>query len=164
MEKQQKEEYYNSVINELNAILDAESDFILIMSTINAVLKAKFDHFYWVGFYCVQNQSLIVGPYQGTMGCLHIPFEKGICGRAAREGLSQIVEDVHADPEHIACDSKTNSEIVVPVYNNFNQLIAVLDVDSTQIAAFCETDRHYLESILNRHFKEKALTYNLNFS
>ena len=89
----------------------------------------------------------MVGPYQGTLGCLRIPFGKGVCGAAAQQQVTQIVEDVHAFPGHIACDSSTNSEIVVPVFTPEGHLAAVLDVDSTDYAAFDETDRAGLEAI-----------------
>ena len=103
-----------------------------------------------------QNQ-LMVGPYQGTLGCLHIPLKKGICGRAAREKKTQIVDDVLSDPQHIACDSATRSEIVVPVFNHHKELIAVLDIDSTQYASFDHVDRLWLEKIIETHFATEKL-------
>ena len=99
----------------------------------------------------------MVGPYQGTLGCLHIPFGKGVCGRAARELKSQLVEDVHADPQHLACDSRTNSELVVPVLDASGKLLAVFDVDSTALASFDKTDVHYLEALLHKHFSVSDL-------
>lgn len=106
--------------------------------------------FFWTGFYVVDPDKpgeLVVGPYQGTLGCLRIPFGKGVCGTVAARGETLIVPDVHAFPGHIACDSATNSEIVVPVFDGAGQLAAVLDVDSTETDAFDETDRAGLEAI-----------------
>ncbi len=153
-----KHSVYQKAISQINACLDGESNMILKMSTINAVIKQHLSYCYWIGFYCVNEGELIVGPYQGTLGCLHIPFSKGVCGRAAITQQVQIVEDVHKDPSHIACDAATNSEIVLPVFNNNNQLIAVFDIDSTDKGAFDEIDGQYLSEILQAHFKDKPLT------
>lgn len=152
-----KHQAYEQAINEINAILEGETNMILKMATINCVLKQHLPYYYWVGFYCVNKGQLIVGPYQGTLGCLHIPFSKGICGRAARMEVTQLVENVHEDPSHIACDSRTNSEIVLPVWDNEGQLIAVFDVDSTTLASFDAVDQSYLEPLLELHFKENEL-------
>lgn len=153
----QKQEKYQQAVSEINAVLNGQTNMILKMSTINCILRTHLDYYFWVGFYCVNDGGLIVGPYQGTLGCLHISFERGICGRAARLQETQIVEDVHADPQHIACDSRTNSEIVVPVFNPQGDLIAVFDVDSTEAASFDEVDKQYLEQIITQHFKLSAL-------
>ena len=106
--------------------------------------------FFWTGFYVVDPQKpeeLVVGPYQGTLGCLRIPFGKGVCGACAASGETQLVPDVHAFPGHIACDSRSNSEIVVPVFDADGKFAAVLDVDSTEFDAFDEVDREGLEAI-----------------
>lgn len=152
-----KEQAYQAALQALEAILEGESNAIMKMATINCVLKEHLPYCFWVGFYCMNNGQLMVGPYQGTLGCLHIPLTKGICGRAAHTGQTQLVEDVHADPAHLACDSRTNSEIVVPVYNQAGQLIAVLDLDSTEPAAFDTTDQKYLEALVQQHFAEAPL-------
>ena len=152
-----KQATYDKVHQETNAILDQETNMILKMATINCIIKTHFPEYFWVGFYCVNAGSLIVGPYQGTLGCLHIGFDRGICGRAARTQQTQIVEDVHSDPEHIACDSRTNSEIVVPVLDNDGQLIAVLDIDSTSSNAFDQTDQANLEQLMKHHFQNNPL-------
>ena len=113
-----------------------------------------------VGFYLVHKGKLIVGPYQGTLGCLHIDFSKGVCGRAAREEKTQLVEDVHALAQgtaHIACDPNSQSEIVVPVFDNDKNLIAVFDVDSSLKNSFDAVDQQFLEAILNKHFIQKGL-------
>lgn len=158
MTKAQKHEIYQQTAGEIDAILSGETNMILKMATINCILKTNLPYYFWVGFYCVNNNKLIVGPYQGTLGCLHISFERGVCGRAARLQETQIVEDVHADPQHIACDSHTNSEIVVPVFNPDGKLIAVFDVDSTAVASFDEVDQQYLEQIITEHFRAAELT------
>jgi GAF domain-containing protein len=160
MNKEQKIEKYEEAAFEIDSLLANESDMILKMASINSILKNKFEYYFWVGFYIVNNNSLIIGPYQGTLGCLYINYERGVCGRAARTKETQIVEDVHSDSEHIACDSQSNSEIVAPVFDPSGRLIAVFDVDSTEFTAFDETDKLYLESILNKHFQENNLTTN----
>lgn len=157
MTTQQKQQQYQAATQEINAILAGEENMILKMATINCVLKQHLDYYYWVGFYCMNQGALMVGPYQGTLGCLHIPLSKGVCGRAARLQQTQIVTDVHADPEHLACDSLTNSEIVLPVFDPQGNLIAVFDVDSTQTGAFDTVDEEYLTKLLTAHFKEAAL-------
>jgi GAF domain-containing protein len=153
----EKEMVYRQATREINAVLMGETLMITKMSTINSVLRAYFPKYFWVGFYIVHNSSLVVGPYQGTLGCLHIPFTKGVCGRAARTGETQIVKDVHKDSEHVACDSRTNSEIVIPVFDTKRRLIAVFDIDSTEFASFDDTDKRYLEQLLNYHFSESEL-------
>lgn len=153
----EKHEKYQQAVGEINAILEGETNMILKMATINCILKTHLPYYFWVGFYCVNNGELIVGPYQGTLGCLHISYERGICGRAAREKATQIVDDVHADPQHMACDASSNSEIVVPVFNSKGELIAVFDVDSTEIASFNTIDQEYLEGILTQHFTKTKL-------
>ena len=152
-----KNQAYKQAVSEINAILEGETNMILKMATINCVLKQHLPYYYWVGFYCVNKGELIVGPYQGTLGCLHIPFSKGVCGRAARTETTQLVDNVHEDLSHVACDSRTNSEIVLPVWDNTGTLIAVFDVDSTSIASFDAVDQAYLEPLLELHFKKNEL-------
>jgi GAF domain-containing protein len=152
-----KEQAYQQAVSEINAILEGETNMILKMATINCVLKQHLPYYYWVGFYCVNKGQLMVGPYQGTLGCLHIPFSKGVCGRAAQTETIQLVKNVHKDPSHIACDGRTNSEIVLPVWDNAGTLIAVFDVDSTSLASFDAIDQAYLESLLELHFKKNEL-------
>lgn len=153
----QKHEKYQQAEQEINAILKGETNMILKMSTINCILKTHLPYYFWVGFYCVNDNELIVGPYQGTLGCLHISYQRGVCGRAAREQQTQIVEDVHADPQHIACDERSQSEIVVPVFNPEGQLVAVFDVDSSEVGSFDSIDQLYLERILTKHFTNSKL-------
>jgi len=123
-------------------------DDIALMATINSVLASRFPHFYWTGFYRVCGDHLIVGPYIGTVGCLQIEFGRGVCGTAAATRQTVIVPDVNEFPGHIACDPKSKSEIVVPVFGRDSELIAVLDVDSDQINSFDEEDQRGLEKIV----------------
>jgi len=150
-----KKAAYQQAILEIDATLTGESNTILKMVTINCLLKTHLPYYYWVGFYLVSGEKkLSVGPYQGTMGCLHIDFSKGVCGRAAREEKTQIVPDCHALDQgtaHIACDPNSQSEIVLPVFNQEKKLIGVFDVDSSLKNSFDEVDKHYLETILGKH-------------
>jgi GAF domain-containing protein len=119
------------------------------------MLAAAFDHYFWTGFYLVdpeKREELVVGPYQGSLGCLRIAFGQGVCGTAARSRQTQVVADVHAFPGHIACDSRSASEIVVPVVDAEGRLIAVFDVDSEAPAAFDAADAEWLERILQDSF------------
>lgn len=150
-----KKEAYDTASQAIAANLAGEHNLILKMATINCLLKTYLPYYYWVGFYMVNNGRLEVGPYQGTLGCLHIDFSRGVCGRAARELKTQIVVDCHALDQgtaHIACDPNSQSEIVVPVFNKKQELIAVFDVDSTIKGSFDTVDKKYLEEILREHF------------
>ncbi len=156
----EKKAAYEMAVMAIDANLDSESHMILKMSTINCILKTYLPYYYWVGFYLVHEGKLIVGPYQGTLGCLHIDFSKGVCGKAAREEKTQLVADVHALAQgtaHIACDPNSQSEIVVPVFDNDKKLIAVFDVDSSLKNSFDEIDQQFLEAILERHFTKRPL-------
>ena len=150
-----KAERYAEVEAEILAVLDGEPNRTARMATVAAMLADAFPVFFWTGFYVVDEvkpQELVVGPYQGTLGCLRIPFGRGVCGAAARDRQTQVVEDVHAFPGHIACDGLSASEVVVPVFDSAGQLIAVFDVDSTELAAFDEVDAQWLEKILKATF------------
>ena len=126
------------------------------MATVVCVLHHADDRFDWTGFYRVTApQMLKIGPYQGGHGCLQIPFSRGVCGAAARTGKVQLVDDVEMFPGHIACASSTRSEIVVTVFNQAEQLIAVLDIDSDQPAAFSQHDAEGLRAILKQVFSTK---------
>ena len=150
MERTQKEEVYRRVRGEIETVLEGETDLMASMATIACLLHHSFDHFFWTGFYrVVAPQELLIGPYQGTLGCLHIGFERGVCGAAARAEETIIVPDVHQFPGHIACDPNSKSEIVVPVFDERDELIAVLDVDSDQYDAFDEVDQRHLEEIVS---------------
>jgi len=141
---------YADVLAQIRAVIEGESYDIARLATTCCLLDQAFGSFYWTGFYLVDSlnpDELVIGPYQGTLGCLRIPFGKGVCGRAAQSGKTIIVPDVHNFPGHIACDSKTNSEIVVPVFDRSGRLRAVLDVDSLQPDNFDDEDRAGLEAI-----------------
>jgi L-methionine (R)-S-oxide reductase len=144
-----KEERYATVREQIEAVLEGERDLLAGMATVVCLLHNAFPYYFWTGFYRRMGPAeLLVGPYQGTMGCLSIAFGRGVCGTAAQERRTVIVEDVDAFPGHIACDSASKSEIVVPVFDAAGGLIAVLDVDSTIPAAFDDTDRRHLEQIV----------------
>lgn len=147
-----KQTTYDDCYAEIVAIWSDEGgatlDDIALMATINSVLSHHFPQFYWTGFYRVCGDRLIVGPYIGTVGCLQIAMGKGVCGTAAAKRETVIVPDVHQFPGHIACDAKSRSEIVVPVFGPDRELIAVLDVDSDQLDAFDEVDRAGLERLV----------------
>jgi len=146
---------YAEVADEIASVLDGEPNVTARMATVASMLASSFDHYFWTGFYVVDPQKereLVVGPYQGTLGCLRIAFGRGVCGAAAQTGQTQLVADVHAFPGHIACDSRSESEIVVPVFDAEGRLIAVFDVDSDKPAAFDAIDQQGLETILKTTF------------
>ncbi len=151
-----KRDTYQRLRREVVELLDGTTDSVTAMASCAAVLHDGLAAASWTGFYRVVAPELLrIGPYQGPVGCLEIPFDRGVCGAAARERTSQVVEDVHAFPGHIACDSRTLSEIVVPVFDARGELVAVLDIDSHQPAAFDDVDRQELEelvTILSSHF------------
>ena len=151
MNASEKRQRYQEAAKEIAAVIDGETNVTARMATVSNILHHSFDHYFWTGFYIVdpeKGDELVVGPYQGTMGCLRIPFGKGVCGTAAETGEAQIVEDVHAFPGHISCDARSQSEIVLPVYDKSGALIAVFDVDSDQKAMFDDADRVGLEPII----------------
>ncbi|MBN9466333.1 GAF domain-containing protein [Brevundimonas sp.] len=146
---------YAEVEAEILAVLDGEPNLTARMATVASMLADAFGHFFWTGFYVVapdRADELVVGPYQGTLGCLRIAFGRGVCGTAAATRRTQIVEDVHAFPGHIACDSRSASEIVVPVLDSEGRLIAVFDVDATEPAAFDADDQVALERLMTKVF------------
>ncbi|MEM8985466.1 MAG: GAF domain-containing protein [Pseudomonadota bacterium] len=150
-----KEERYAALEAEIAAVLDGETNAVARMASAACLLHEGLPQSIWTGFYLVDPdnpEELVVGPYQGGLGCLRIPFGKGVCGTAAAERRTQVVVDVHAFPGHIACDGLSNSEIVVPVFNAAGDLIAVLDIDSADYDAFDDIDAAALEQIMARTF------------
>jgi L-methionine (R)-S-oxide reductase len=146
-----KHEIYAGVLRDLDAVLAGIEDDVTAMATCACLLHERLSYASWTGFYRVVAPDLLrVGPYQGPLGCLEIPFDRGVCGAAARSRTTQLVADVHAFPGHIACDEAARSEIVVPIFDRGGELIAVLDVDSHQPSAFDEEDRAGLERIADR--------------
>jgi L-methionine (R)-S-oxide reductase len=140
-----KKEKYESLIPQLKALVEGETDSIANLSNIMAALKYGMD-FFWVGIYFVRNNELVLGPFQGPVACVRIAKGKGVCGACWEKEKSIIVEDVNNFPGHIACSSESNSEIVIPVFKN-GTIAAVLDVDSDKIAFFDTTDEHYLKQV-----------------
>ena len=142
---------YAEIAAEISAVLEGEADVVARLATAVAMLHQGFEHFLWTGFYMVdpaRPDELVVGPYQGTLGCLRIAIGKGVCGTAAATRTVQLVPDVEDFPGHIACDSRSRSEIVVPLVTTAGDLLGVLDVDSDEPAAFDETDARWLERIV----------------
>lgn len=150
-----KAERYAAVAEEIASVLEGETNLTARMATVAAMLAASFEHFFWTGFYVVdpaKPDELVVGPYQGTLGCLRIAFGRGVCGTAAATRQTHVVDDVEAFPGHIACDSRSKSEIVLPVIDARGRLIAVFDVDAEIPAAFDLVDQRGLEAILTAVF------------
>ena len=149
------EERYASLADEIDSVVEGETDVIARMASVAAMLAEAFDRFLWTGFYLVDPArpgSLVVGPYQGALGCLRIDFGRGVCGAAAAARTTMIVSDVEAFAGHIACDARSRSEIVVPVFDGRGALLAVLDVDSAVLDAFSQADARGLEEIVRRVF------------
>ena len=139
---------YPDVRRRIDALLDGPTDWMSAMATVACELHHSFEYYDWTGFYrAVSDDTLLVGPYQGPHGCLHIDVNRGVCGAAARTQAPQLWPDVSEAPDHIACQSSTQSEIVVPVLTPDDELLAVLDVDSDALGAFDDTDREHLEAL-----------------
>ena len=143
----EKEKQYGLLYRQLSALLEGETDTVAKMANMAAVLHEAFG-FWWTGFYRVAGEELILGPFQGPVACMHIPFGKGVCGTAWAREASVVVPDVEAFPGHIACSSASRSEIVVPVFGPDGKVTAVLDIDSDRLATFDEEDRIGLERIV----------------
>ena len=145
--------YYARLRKTISSLTEGEEDVVSLMATVVCELHHSDDRFDWTGFYRVTSPGMLkIGPYQGSHGCLKIPFERGVCGAAARLGKTQLVADVEAFEGHIACASSTMSELVLPVWDKAGALIAVLDIDSDQPNAFTEQDAAELEIILAKVF------------
>ncbi len=140
-----KKEKYEQFIPQIQALIEGETDLIANLANICAALKYGMD-FFWVGFYLVKEKQLVLGPFQGTVACTRIDFDKGVCGACYRQQETIIVPDVEAFPGHIACSSLSRSEIVVPVLKD-GQVVMVLDVDSTKLNDYDSVDKTYLEKI-----------------
>ena len=142
-----RRETYEEVATQLGGVLDGCPNAVAAMASAAALLKERFAGMFWVGFYLPDaDGNLRVGPYQGPIACLSLPAGRGVCGAAFASGETQIVDDVHAIEDHIACDARSRSEIVVPVKCG-ETVVAVLDIDSEQLAAFSEVDREGLQRI-----------------
>jgi GAF domain-containing protein len=140
-----KEQNYIECEAQISGLLEKETDLIAGLANVSAVLKHAFQ-WWWVGFYLVKNNELVLGPFQGPVACTRIAHGKGVCGTAWAQRQTQVVEDVHQFPGHIACSAESNSEIVVPIIKN-GEVVAVLDADSEHFSYFDNTDRLFLEKI-----------------
>ncbi|HOI86554.1 MAG TPA: GAF domain-containing protein [Lentimicrobium sp.] len=147
MEKQKKEGRYQRLVTQISGLLEKSPDLQSAMATVASVLHNKMDYFFWCGFYRLSGDRLIVGPYQGPPAC-QVLEGRGVCLEAVRQRKTLVVADVHSFPGHIACDSRSNSEIVVPLFGPGGDVAAVLDVDSRDFNSFDDTDARYLESIV----------------
>ncbi len=149
MNTQQKAGRYQRIYDQLKGLLDKPGNTLSKLATIVAVLHHKMDYFFWTGYYFLDNGELIAGPYQGPAACQLLAKDTGVCWASINEQKSLVVTNVHEFPGHIACDSRSNSEIVIPLRNINDKIIGVLDVDSKDLASFDETDREGLEKILS---------------
>ncbi|EOQ08881.1 MULTISPECIES: GAF domain-containing protein [unclassified Bacillus (in: firmicutes)] len=147
-----REEQYETVIKQLDALLTGESNVVANLSNASALLNQFLDRVNWVGFYVTEGNQLVLGPFQGMPACVRIPFGRGVCGVAAETKTPQLVADVHQFPGHIACDSASNSEIVVPIVKE-GTVIGVLDIDSPEKNRFDEVDQRYLEKFVETLLK-----------
>ena len=143
----EKAEKYRLLERQVAALLEGETDVIAKMANVAAVLHETFG-FWWTGFYRVAGGELVLGPFQGPVACMHIPFGKGVCGTAWKRNETVVVPDVEQFPGHIACSSASRSEIVVPVHGPDGAVTAVLDIDSDRLATFDEEDKVWLEKIV----------------
>ena len=141
-----KEEKYQHFLPDWQLLISGETDEIAVLANTCAALREAFG-FFWIGFYLVKDDELVLGPFQGSVACYRIRKGRGVCGTAWAEAKTQVVPDVEQFPGHIACSSLSKSEIVVPIFQG-NEVIGVLDIDSDQLATFDETDRIYLEKMM----------------
>ena len=141
-----KADKYKELYKQLASLLEGESDQIANMANMAALIHETFG-FWWTGFYVVKSEQLVLGPFQGPIACTRIPYGKGVCGTSWQRQETIVVPDVHEFPGHIACSSLSRSEIVVPIFSN-NEVYAVLDIDSKELATFDDTDKDWLEKIV----------------
>ncbi len=139
-------EAYQLLLAQAQALLEGESDFIANCANISALLNLFLEKINWVGFYLNKNQELVLGPFQGNPACVRIPFDRGVCGKAASTKTVQRIDNVHLFPGHIACDSASNSELVIPLIKD-EKVIGVLDIDSPVFSRFDTTDITWLSKI-----------------
>jgi GAF domain-containing protein len=141
-----KAEKYQLLTEQIRALIEGETDCVAVMANVCAAIHETMG-FWWTGFYRVIDGELVLGPFQGPVACMHIGFGKGVCGTAWKEQQTVIVPDVEQFPGHIACSSLSRSEIVVPVFSKSGEVVAVLDIDSKELATFDDIDQQYLEGI-----------------
>lgn len=142
-----KQEKYQLLLKQIEALVAGETDRVSVMANVSAAIHEAMG-FFWTGFYVVQDDELHLGPFQGSVACMHIPFGRGVCGTAWQRAETVVVPDVEQFPGHIACSSLSRSEIVVPVFNEARAVVAVLDIDSRDLNTFDDTDRQWLERIV----------------
>lgn len=146
MEQQtQKKEQYALLASQIHSLIEGEPDQIANLANASAAINEALENINWAGFYLVKDGCLVLGPFQGKPACIRIPFGKGVCGTAAKKDQTQLVMDVHQFPGHIACDSASRSEIVIPIHNQNGEVAAVLDIDSPELSRFNEEDQIGLE-------------------
>lgn len=148
-----KEKKYRLLTDQIHSLIDGETDSVAVMATVCAAIHETMG-FFWTGFYRVVGDELVLGPFQGPVACMHIAYGRGVCGSAWRQKNTIVVPDVEQFPGHIACSSLSRSEIVVPVISASGDVLAVLDIDSKELATFDETDRKYLEIICEQINKQ----------
>lgn len=153
--KTKKSQRYQRVYSQLEQLLRKSDDVISRMATISAVLHHKMDGFFWTGFYLLKHGKLLVGPYQGPVACQELTVNTGVCWAGINQKETIVVPDVHKFPGHIACDGRSNSEIVVPVRKHEGQIIGVLDIDSRNFSQFDEIDAENLEKIVDLIYNTK---------
>ena len=147
-----KNEKYQLLVEQIKALIEGERDVVAVMANVAAAIREAMG-FWWTGFYRVMpktgsdDKELVLGPFQGPVACMHIPFGRGVCGTAWQRRATIVVPDVEQFPGHIACSSLSRSEIVVPVFSKAGEVVAVLDIDSRDLATFDDVDRQYLETI-----------------
>ena len=149
---------YHLLVQQIDSLISTNEAVITHLANVTALIKQTLSKVSWVGFYINNNNELYLGPFQGKVACTKIKIGNGVCGKAAELQTTQVVPNVHEFPGHIACDYESNSEIVVPIFYE-NEVIAVLDLDSTQFSAFSEIDKHWLEKICN--LISKKINFNL---
>ena len=149
MDNKKKESRYSRIYEQVKNLLRDRPNLTAGMSTIVAVLHGKMDYFFWTGFYLLDEGELIVGPYQGSLACIRLKKDTGVCWAGINGGKTVIVPDVHLFPGHIACDSRSNSEIVIPLRDKSGKILGVLDVDSKDFGSFDEVDAKWLEKIIS---------------
>ncbi|PKG99625.1 GAF domain-containing protein [Paraglaciecola sp. MB-3u-78] len=143
-----KRQHYSELAQQIEAIVAGEQDLVANMANISAILYWDLENVNWAGFYLVKEEQLVLGPFHGQPACIRIPIGKGVCGTAVSDNCIQMIDDVHQFTGHIACDAASNSEIVLPIRKN-NQIIAVLDIDSPDIARFDHEDKSGLSLIVD---------------
>ena len=148
MDQTKKKKRYDRLYDQLSELLPRSDDKLARMSTVIAVLHHKMDYFFWTGFYFLRDGRLVVGPYQGPVACQELEKDKGVCWAGIHRREPVLVPDVEQFPGHIACDARSKSEIVIPLWDDQNQVIGVLDIDSNEKNAFDDTDQQELERII----------------